>query len=326
MPRPLNECRDCGATWYPRYRNLSRRCPDCGSRDVDIADEEFDVAPRKKSSGFTTLLAIITTPLLFIPCCGGCGPVPTATDAPSPIASVGRQAVPANSPLASLPANATIVGEWEAAPNKFMEREKAKGPGHRLYSGPVTVYRVAGVLRYRRLFFDGSEPLDFALVEGKTQQGSVRYHRADRPEVGERADDHMVIESDGALVHWDREGRIDHLRYVPTAKRAVPPPPQMPSKQWEGKHRPIARDELGDAWPLTVESGEIERIDRTVNGVALAAVVFHHGGKAYAVNGDARRLGFAPIDPLLKSEELAGGNKVFASPSPLLRAGMKLGD
>jgi hypothetical protein len=37
MARPLNECRDCGATWYPRGRDLSHRCRDCGSKDVRIA-------------------------------------------------------------------------------------------------------------------------------------------------------------------------------------------------------------------------------------------------------------------------------------------------
>lgn len=34
--RSQNKCRDCGYTWYPRGKNLSRACPDCGSREVRI--------------------------------------------------------------------------------------------------------------------------------------------------------------------------------------------------------------------------------------------------------------------------------------------------
>jgi hypothetical protein len=32
--RPLNECTDCCATWYPRGSDLSARCPKCGSENV----------------------------------------------------------------------------------------------------------------------------------------------------------------------------------------------------------------------------------------------------------------------------------------------------
>lgn len=35
--RPLNECKDCKHTWHPRGHNLSRRCPNCGSRAVAIS-------------------------------------------------------------------------------------------------------------------------------------------------------------------------------------------------------------------------------------------------------------------------------------------------
>jgi hypothetical protein len=34
--RPLNQCRRCGRTWYPRGANLSRQCPACGSGDVEL--------------------------------------------------------------------------------------------------------------------------------------------------------------------------------------------------------------------------------------------------------------------------------------------------
>ena len=38
--RPLNFCRDCGDTWYPRGRDLSHHCPYCKSTDVEIVEEE----------------------------------------------------------------------------------------------------------------------------------------------------------------------------------------------------------------------------------------------------------------------------------------------
>lgn len=35
--RPQNACRRCGYTWYPRGKDVSRSCPGCGSRDVELA-------------------------------------------------------------------------------------------------------------------------------------------------------------------------------------------------------------------------------------------------------------------------------------------------
>lgn len=34
--RPQNKCKSCGYTWYPRGKNLSSKCPNCGSQDVSI--------------------------------------------------------------------------------------------------------------------------------------------------------------------------------------------------------------------------------------------------------------------------------------------------
>src|SRR5262249_24814193 len=34
--RPLNRCRHCLETWYPRGSNLSPRCPRCGSFAVEV--------------------------------------------------------------------------------------------------------------------------------------------------------------------------------------------------------------------------------------------------------------------------------------------------
>ncbi|ADG17723.1 hypothetical protein BC1002_3701 [Paraburkholderia atlantica] len=35
--RPLNKCKSCGKTWYPRGSNLSSRCPRCGSSKTKVA-------------------------------------------------------------------------------------------------------------------------------------------------------------------------------------------------------------------------------------------------------------------------------------------------
>lgn len=34
--RPQNTCGACGHTWYPRGKNLSPKCPECGSRETKI--------------------------------------------------------------------------------------------------------------------------------------------------------------------------------------------------------------------------------------------------------------------------------------------------
>lgn len=106
-----------------------------------------------------------------------------------------------------IPANAVIVGEWEPG-TKFMR-------GSESYNRRVTFYRDADGLHYNQEFADGSGPLDYLLVEGETPDGRTRYHRADRPEPGERSDDHFVIEADGSLVPYDNEGRVDHMLRIP---------------------------------------------------------------------------------------------------------------
>jgi hypothetical protein len=35
--RPLNHCRACGYTWYPRGHNVSACCPRCGGPEVELA-------------------------------------------------------------------------------------------------------------------------------------------------------------------------------------------------------------------------------------------------------------------------------------------------
>lgn len=34
--RSQNKCKKCGYTWYPRGKNISLKCPNCGSSEVSI--------------------------------------------------------------------------------------------------------------------------------------------------------------------------------------------------------------------------------------------------------------------------------------------------
>lgn len=36
--RPQNKCLDCGDTWYPRGRDVSKSCPNCQGRSVEVVD------------------------------------------------------------------------------------------------------------------------------------------------------------------------------------------------------------------------------------------------------------------------------------------------
>lgn len=38
--RPPNKCNDCGDTWYPRGRDLSHKCGNCGSTDISLYEND----------------------------------------------------------------------------------------------------------------------------------------------------------------------------------------------------------------------------------------------------------------------------------------------
>lgn len=176
MSRPLNECLDCGATWRPRDRRVSRYCPDCGGDDVAVAKQPGDdfaaVVFRKTISLAVGLASLAVTTFV---CCGCLGSIVT--------------------------------------PN----------------------------------------------------------HTSTPPEKQQAA--------------------------------AEPPKPAL-----AGSVRVVSRASFGDGWPLTVESGVLER--------SGDAVLFHHGGVTYGLNGYARDQGFPAADPI----RARGANL-----SPLIQAGLTLG-
>jgi hypothetical protein len=65
--RPQNECEACGYTWYPRGKNLSARCPNCGSSRTTFVP----VVPDSASSALGVLLGCLAVPFfLFLVCAG----------------------------------------------------------------------------------------------------------------------------------------------------------------------------------------------------------------------------------------------------------------
>jgi hypothetical protein len=82
MPRrPLNECRACRYTWHPRGHNVSSRCPQCGSSDVQI-------------SMFTLPLLGCLLALVMMGCCGVVGLIGSVfnTKAERPVAKSSEEA------------------------------------------------------------------------------------------------------------------------------------------------------------------------------------------------------------------------------------------
>ncbi|WPD17984.1 DUF2511 domain-containing protein [Thermaerobacter composti] len=75
----------------------------------------------------------------------------------------------------------------------------------------------------------------------------------------------------------------------------------------------ISAEDLGEEWPLTVDSGYL-RCDQQ-------AVIFHHDGVDYAVNGTAKSRGLPPIDPIWADGDIAGTKKDIG---PLIQRGLTL--
>ncbi len=95
---------------------------------------------------------------------------------------------------------------------------------------------------------------------------------------------------------------LNPVQVEPPTPKAEPPAPKKKTASRSDRIY-VSREEFGDKWPLTVEDGEIEGYKYRVAGVERKAVVFHTGGKTYAVNGgaiDQRK--FPRIDPIWAEE------------------------
>ncbi|MDW0360800.1 DUF2511 domain-containing protein [Halomonas venusta] len=69
----------------------------------------------------------------------------------------------------------------------------------------------------------------------------------------------------------------------------------------------ISREEYGEAWPFTVDSGRLE----CWRG---PSAVFITSGKVYQLNGMARQMGHAPLEPIWRDNPDIPGTKVNIGP------------
>ncbi len=77
----------------------------------------------------------------------------------------------------------------------------------------------------------------------------------------------------------------------------------------------VSRQQFGDKWPLTVESGEVECLKGFI-------ILFHTSGKTYALNGGAIDSGYSRIEPIWQNDPQYPGLKV--SITPLLKVGLDM--
>ena len=77
----------------------------------------------------------------------------------------------------------------------------------------------------------------------------------------------------------------------------------------------VSKNEFGDSWPLTVDSGVVECL-------AGSAVVFKHDGITYQLNGQASNMGYTKIDPIWKDNPALAGTKINIA--PLIKLGLGL--
>ena len=61
--------------------------------------------------------------------------------------------------------------------------------------------------------------------------------------------------------------------------------------------RQVTKQELGDRWPLIVQSGHVN--------CESGALIFRYDGSSYALNMIALRKGYSGIDPIWKNEARA---------------------
>ncbi len=76
----------------------------------------------------------------------------------------------------------------------------------------------------------------------------------------------------------------------------------------------VTKQELGDKWPLTVDSAKLE----CRNSAAIA----HVNGKTYALNGFAEQKGYPDIRPVRRDDPKFKGLKV--SIGPLIKRALEL--
>lgn len=76
----------------------------------------------------------------------------------------------------------------------------------------------------------------------------------------------------------------------------------------------VSKDEFGDAWPLTVDSGTI------IN--SNGAIIFCHEAQEYQLNGVATAQGYQAINPIWKNDPANPSAKINIG--SLIKIGLNL--
>lgn len=111
---------------------------------------------------------------------------------------------------------------------------------------------------------------------------------------------------------------IEEVELTATATEEPPPPTAAPAPTVAPTdRRTVRKEDYGDAWPFTVESGVVRCV------APRNEVVFSSGGTAYAVNGTAKANDlYADIGSIWKDDPTIAGAKV--SIGPILDLGLSL--
>lgn len=104
-----------------------------------------------------------------------------------------------------------------------------------------------------------------------------------------------------------------------TVAPATVPAATQPAAKPQAHRKRVTRADFGEAWPLTVDAGELECVEVTGR---VHVLVIHVGGKTYAVNGTAIDRGYQRIDPIWRDNPRIKGAKMDMG--PLLKAAREL--
>lgn len=64
--RPQNRCKECAYTWFPRGRDRSLKCPNCGAGAVGIVIPKFVPAPASHGLGVVATLLVLGGVIAFV--------------------------------------------------------------------------------------------------------------------------------------------------------------------------------------------------------------------------------------------------------------------
>jgi uncharacterized protein (TIGR03067 family) len=82
--RPMNSCQRCGDTWHPRGRDVSHRCPRCGSSSIVVIEESIGLGAT--GCGLALLIILLA---IGLSCSGLCLVGNMVSDSETPPAQAG---------------------------------------------------------------------------------------------------------------------------------------------------------------------------------------------------------------------------------------------